>query len=368
MSGYPTIGAHFRAVHGHPSGLNYMRLSLAVAILAWHCATFTDVAAPALLNHWPLNAVIHSLVPMFFGLSGFLVAGSLERAKSLITFLGLRGLRIFPALAVDTAFSALILGPLFTAFPLKAYFSAPEFYHYFLNMIGDVHFYLPGVFEHNLSNMVNGQLWTIPYELYCYLALTVLALCGAYRRPKLLIAIVIAMLIAVVVYRLRLGHRDFPSGSILVPCFLVGVVFYRLRDHIPWSRALFVLSLAAVFLLHSLAIFVYLVPLPTLYLTVFLGGQNPPKIGLMKSGDYSYGLYLYSTPILQALILTVPFARSPAGAFLVALPVAFAFAAMSWHLVEKHAWPRKPGSMRSRKSTGAHRTRHSSRFPPRETA
>ena len=59
---------------------------------------------------------------MFFCLSGFLVAGSLERCRTPISFAGLRIFRIFPALVVEVLLSALILGPLLTHYSLKMYF------------------------------------------------------------------------------------------------------------------------------------------------------------------------------------------------------------------------------------------------------
>ena len=63
------------------------------------------------------------IVPMFFALSGFLVAGSFERSKTLITFLGLRVFRIVPALSVEVFLSAIILGSFFTTNDLRNYLS-----------------------------------------------------------------------------------------------------------------------------------------------------------------------------------------------------------------------------------------------------
>ena len=51
-----------------------------------------DVFVPA------ARPFIHMILPMFFALSGFLVAGSLERSRTLVQFFGLRALRIVPAL------------------------------------------------------------------------------------------------------------------------------------------------------------------------------------------------------------------------------------------------------------------------------
>ena len=109
------------------------------------------------------------------------------RSRSLITFVGLRVLRIVPALTVDTLFCAFVLGVLLTDLPLKEYLRSHEFFKYFLNILGNIHYNLPGVFAHNPNHAVNSQLWTIPYELKCYAVLTAMALIGLHRRPLLLL-------------------------------------------------------------------------------------------------------------------------------------------------------------------------------------
>ena len=70
---------------------------------------------------------------------------------------------------------ALILGTLLTTLPLGEYFAHPMLHSYFLNIIGDIHYFLPGVFDQNPSHRVNGQLWTIPFELECYIVLAAVA-------------------------------------------------------------------------------------------------------------------------------------------------------------------------------------------------
>ncbi|MGD9922353.1 MAG: acyltransferase family protein [Pseudorhodoplanes sp.] len=84
---------------GRPSGFEYIRIVLAVLILYNHSFVQGTGEESRLWHFFGVGAIIgHILVPMFFAVSGFLVAGSLDRARLLSTFLGLRALRIYPAL------------------------------------------------------------------------------------------------------------------------------------------------------------------------------------------------------------------------------------------------------------------------------
>jgi peptidoglycan/LPS O-acetylase OafA/YrhL len=76
---------------------------------------------------------------------------------------------------------------------------------------------------------------------------------------------------------------------------------------------------------------------PIAYLTVWLGLFNPRRGALIRSGDYSYPLYLYSFPIQQMLFSIVPGGRVWWINLVLAIPVTFVFAALSWHLIEKPA-------------------------------
>src|SRR5271170_1656034 len=122
-----------------PSGFDWMRIGLASAVALFH-AFHCSYGAAGVQAPIGFRPAIGLILPMFFALSGFLVAGSLERSRTVVTFLGLRVVRIVPALMVEVVLSALVLGPLVTTDDLRTYASNPAFYTYFLNIVGDIHY------------------------------------------------------------------------------------------------------------------------------------------------------------------------------------------------------------------------------------
>ncbi len=331
---------------GRSSGFDYLRLALALLVVASHSLGTASGTVPDFFLRGSGQFLHNIIVPMFFGLGGFLVAASLDRTKSLVTYLGLRSLRIFPALWVDILFSALVVGPLVTTLPLPEYFSAQKFWIYFLNLIGEIHYLLPGVFEHNPSPSVNGQLWTVPWDLGSYIALSVFVLFGLYRnRRNTALLSLLAQIGFPVIYAgliLVLHHHLVPQRVIVVPCFLTGVAFHVFRDRIRWNYASFLASLATIIILQLIEPrSILFLTLPIIYVTVFLGLYNPKRVWMISSGDYSYGTFLYHRQLQQVLWLFVPFARSWYGNLILSAPVALIFAYVSWHVIEKYALGRK---------------------------
>ncbi|MCX7305514.1 MAG: acyltransferase family protein, partial [Hyphomicrobiales bacterium] len=119
--------------NNRPTGFDYMRITLSISVLVFHSfAVSYGIDAHEPLSN-PAKPFVSAILPAFFSLSGFLVAGSLYRSRGLTTFFGLRVLRIVPALAVEVIISALLLGPLLTTLPLEEYFRDPKFAAYFWN-------------------------------------------------------------------------------------------------------------------------------------------------------------------------------------------------------------------------------------------
>src|SRR5258708_11262288 len=313
------------------AGFDGMRLLLAAAVVGWHTigTSYGDVAQHGFWCSASWRPPLAAILGMFVALSGFLVAGSLERCRTMVSFVGLRVMRILPALAVEVLLCALILGPLLTHYSLHEYFVDRRFWHYLANMLGIVHFVLPGVFLGTpWPGTVNAQLWTVPYELRCYELLLVLSIVGFYRRKAHLVSPLIVSGVVFFLFVDFAERRALPGGE-FVFCFLLGVGLHRFRDSIAWSAPLAALSavLAAALLLlprgDSLA------PIPLAYLTVYLGLLDPPRVKWLFAGDYSYGLVLYGFPIEQAVASARPLAQHRDISVAPAYPLAAAGAAGS---------------------------------------
>jgi peptidoglycan/LPS O-acetylase OafA/YrhL len=337
-----TIAERLEGTRGRTTGFDYIRLILATSIILWHGIS-TSYGQAVELGYWrsPLGVAYHFVLPMFFALSGFLVCGSLDRCPTLISFFALRVLRIVPALAMEVLLSALLLGPALTIMPKAAYFGDPRLHAYFLNMLGDIHYVLPGVFEGNpVGHTVNAQLWTMPYELMCYLAIGGLALSGLLRHrfAFLLFTLLTQSLWAWHAVALGdTGSSNGASGEVLVVAFLGGLLIHLYRDRIVLHAGLFAAITVLAAWLSTLPHGAYYLPLPAAYMVVYLGLLNPPLAPLVRSGDYSYGLYLYGYPLQQAVAAFGPSARHYWINVGIALPASLLVAVCSWHALERRA-------------------------------
>lgn len=144
-------------------------------------------------------------------------------------------------------------------------------------------FYLPGVFEQNPNKQVNASLWTVPFELECYIGLSILFVVRVFRRVELMIA-------ATVVLSVYWFFRDTPftweqrllvPGRVLLLSFLAGATVFKLRDRLRGGLAVAVAALAFTYLLLAGARLTYLLPLPVPYASATLGClqlKRPPII------------------------------------------------------------------------------------------
>jgi peptidoglycan/LPS O-acetylase OafA/YrhL len=328
------LDAALRENGGKGPGFHFLRHALSVVILLHHASVLTVGAerAPAATKGDAMSSLavllhsgdaiflrqaiiellrpfLFSLVGAFFVLSGFLVAGSAFRTRDTRQFLSFRALRIVPALASEVLLSALVLGPLVTAVPLGDYFSDPTFYRYFGNIFGFVTYELPGVFGDNpIPLLVNGNLWTLPPEFYCYLVLGALMASGLLftRKGFLLFFLAVSAGVALTasfgwLAPTRMDTTRF-SGWFLVYLFLVGAAIFAHAEHVRLDRRLFLFCGALYVVLMATKASDFLAGLCLAYCVVFVGMMRFALFDRLLKADFSYGLYLYGYPITQGLV------------------------------------------------------------------
>src|SRR6202047_5520708 len=88
-----TLAERLNSTNGRPSGFDYLRLGLAVSVVIGH-SVVTTYGDDSELWAGPLRPFSRAIIPMFIALSGFFVAGRLERSKTQLTFFGFGRLRL----------------------------------------------------------------------------------------------------------------------------------------------------------------------------------------------------------------------------------------------------------------------------------
>jgi peptidoglycan/LPS O-acetylase OafA/YrhL len=286
-------------------------------------------------------------VSIFFIISGFLVTQSFQRSKDLKNYFLARALRIFPALIAVVMVLVFVAGPMLSELSFKDYFTAPGTYHYLLRMTiftDEDNTRLPGVFAHNpYAGTVNGSLWTLSYEVVCYLAVPAIAL--LFHKRKWLPALL--LLAACIV--LSINFFLFSMFLKLSSCFLSGALFYIFRKKIPLNSWLALVNLALLIISFRFDFFPYTLGLFGGYIILYL--SYVPKSALFrfsKHGDFSYGIYIWAFPVQQFIASHYASKGNYFNAgvsFLVTLILGI----LSWHLVEKRALQLKKKMLKKKK-------------------
>lgn len=331
----------------YKNNFDFLRLIAAALVILRHSFGLSG-------NHDPLilatngNMHLGQLgVAVFFSISGYLISISLIHSNNWMDYIWKRFLRIFPGLIVCVLIIVFILGPLVTTLPLSEYFTSSGTWGYLSNIsLYKLQYDLPGVFENNIYGpAVNGSLWTLAYEFTFYFLLLIISITGLLKRNALIVG-----LLLVLILRFYLGDRFFVynySTNLLLGLnitkfyefflyFFLGALVYYFRDYIRHFGKLFVLFLVCyIVLIYFSSDYArignyFLIVSLTFYVSFLPGKTN--EIG--KIGDLSYGLYIYSFPIQQVIIMLLPnisvftyFVLSLLGV----IPIAYA----SWHLIEK---------------------------------
>lgn len=324
---------------GRDNNFNLIRILAASGVLVSHAYPISwGGRAPQ-----PLENLLHGLtlgtvcVWIFFAISGFFITRSFDRQSSVVSFLTARILRLFPALATVLVVTILVAGFVLTDADPSVFWAATGEYFARNMLLFDLKYDLPGVFESNPGGAgINGSLWSLSYEVTCYIGVFICGLLGLLKSRKVFAGITLLFLcIYAATMALQLNPRIEQLAELGLT-FLTGMVFYIWRDKIPLSWGVLAGVTAVTVAAWFTPLFMPVFAVSLSYAVFFAGyAKVPLLLNYNRLGDYSYGVYIYAFPIQQ--LVAQSGVTTPAINMAVAMPFTLICAVLSWHLVEAPA-------------------------------
>lgn len=290
-------------------------------------------------------------VLVFFVISGFLICHSFLNSESLAKYFQKRVLRIYPGYMVATIICAFVVVPLFSSRSLDDFTGAELAKSIGSNLLLQGYFPPSDAFG---GTAINGSLWSIPYEFWCYIGLAGLGIAGILKSRFTCLAITVAVM-AIRVWLDLTGRH--PGGGfvgamigypylwfVVLPCFMMGVCFYLYRDWIPRSRLFLMAAILFLILapnlpierLHAQILTNLILPPTISYATFYLAFNESLRLQDAASwGDFSYGTYLYAFPIQKMLWAAFGTVIAFPVYVVINLTLAVSAGVLSWYLVEK---------------------------------
>jgi peptidoglycan/LPS O-acetylase OafA/YrhL len=213
--------------------LDYARAFAAFAVLFYHYLTTspgTDFGRIEDLAQYGYLGV-----PLFFMISGFVIASSAE-GKSAHAFVSGRALRLYPTFLLCMTVAALV--SLLATDPalqvdLKQYVANLTMYPKILG-----------------EPFVSGVYWTLVLEIEFYAAMAVLVALGIGRHTAIWHPVWVAGLLAGALLNL---HHQFPIIGGYFAFFAAGAIFFDIRRHgLNAMKVLMLLVLAGITLVHTM--------------------------------------------------------------------------------------------------------------------
>ncbi len=340
------------------NNLDFIRFFLAASVIFCHCYVLYFGTEETVEPLWVFSKGQLSIgsfaVNYFFTISGFLILQSWNHSTRFSEFFRKRVLRIYPGFIVASLACVFLFAPLGTAdwfMPLgywKLYLQNVRVSDLFSGLLQLGEPAVPWTFSSTpIQGSINAPMWTIRYEFYCYLLIPLLWVIGVFKNKWAVVGIFVAAFIAQAVQYYHkvyfFGWQEFPIIGKpdffprFITYFSAGMCFYVFRNHIPRSRMLLVVSVAV--LLASTCLFKGLLLTQPIFgsyvLFYFAFSTHYSFQNFAKSGDFSYGVYLYGWPIQQLIIVYFEKYMDVTLLFILSMIVTLCFAYLSWHYVEK---------------------------------
>jgi peptidoglycan/LPS O-acetylase OafA/YrhL len=350
------------------NALNAWRLTMATGVILWH----SWLIPGRQLSFAPAHQLLRDVwVDGFFAISGFLITWSWFRHPRIRDYFAARGLRILPGLWTCLIVTAFVIAPISVAIQgnsaVKLLLSRAPIQYVLDNSavllvkqdIGGTPHGVP------VPGLWDGPLWTLAWEVLCYIGIAGLGVVGLLRRrwfipAALTLAVLWSALLppwSVFADVIEAQHRieDPATAALLVQAiaarfvvmFLAGALLYQFRNVIPARWSLVALSLVIVLAASVLPNYRVIAAIPLAYAIIVSGALIHNKRLRLRT-DLSYGVYIYAWPVQQLLVICGLGTLHPFTFAIVSAICTLPLAAVSWFLIEKPAMSLKSRLIRTR--------------------
>lgn len=334
------------------NALNALRLMLAAEVIVCHSWGITG-RIPSLRS---VNQLLLCVgVDGFFAISGFLITASWLSNPRLREYLAARALRILPGFYVCLVVTAFVLAPIGVSMQggsaAKLITSGASLEFVLKNSaVALVKFDIGGTPRGiPAAGAWNGSLWSLIWEVMCYLIVAIIGIIGLANRRWISPAIFVMALTGAILLppitlpEVTAAHQQASTAISLMflaartaIMFSAGAFLYQWRDKIPARWSLVAVSVVIVLVSSQLPDYRVVAALPLAYAVIVSGTLIHSKRLRLRT-DLSYGVYIYACPIQQLLAISGLIWLSPLAFAALSTIATLPLAALSWFLVEKPA-------------------------------
>ena len=296
------------AVKNRNNNLNLVKLIAAVLVIVSHAYAFavnyqqTDWLSVLTGGKGDFGGLA---VNTFFFYSGLLVTFSLLKNGDGKNYWKRRIFRIYPSFILVTFSIVFLIAPWITNLTAGEYFSDARTYAYLKNLIFLNEHNLPGVFTENIYGpSVNGPIWTIRVEMFCYAFCYIFYRLGLLRKKHTVPSVGVYMVMVGAMAGLALKGFDGILAVIMpVTMFYLGMVYAQFADRIKLNGVFAWTAGAGLLLSFVIKQFILgcMVFLP--YLLCCLAFSGKKVLHMVSSlGECSYEIYLWGGFIGQLMV------------------------------------------------------------------
>lgn len=309
----------------------------------------------------PSSRAVHQLllcvgVDGFFAISGFLITASWLGNPRLREYLAARALRILPGFYACLAVTAFVIAPIGVAMQggsgARLITSGASLEFFLRNSavaltkfdIGGTPRGIPA------AGIWNGSLWSLFWEVMCYLIVAAIGVVGLANRrwisPVIFVLALVGTALLPPITLPEVAAAEHPQGSAAIAItflaartaimFSAGAFLYQWRDLIPARWSLVAVSVVIVAASSVLPDYRVIAAIPLAYAVIVSGALIHNRRMRLRT-DLSYGVYIYACPMQQLLAISGLIWLNPLVFAALSTVVTLPLAALSWFLVEKPA-------------------------------